>query len=680
MAEILIYGIVGDDWDGLDAQSIVLALGQSDGDLDVRINSPGGYVMEGLAIVNALNREKAKGRKVTTHIDGLAASMASVIAMVGDEIVMADNALMMIHNPWDCACGDANELRAAADQLDRIRDQLVGIYAKQTGLSAEDLIPLLDAETWMTAEQALEQNFCTAISPAATAAASFVKPFGFRKAPDSPLISPVAMARAQRTAPAAPPNQENPMSGQNQGGGTVTPPATSVIAITAADVQAAVAAERTRVSEIRALGVKHKIEASVIDGLISSDTSVASAREKILDALSERSDTANIGHNAITITADARDKWLDGAANWLMVRAGVAGIVAKAAAARGETLKIDAGEFRGVSCVDLARESLLNAGVRMAARDPKIIVGKAMTARNEITQTTGDFGVLLENVLHKVLQAAYATTTDTWSRVCGIGTINDFRPHNRYLRGTFGALDNLNEAGEFRNKAIPDGAKEQITGKTKGNIIALSRQAIINDDLGVFSGLTVDIGRAAKLTIEVDFYTLLGLNNGLGPIMNDGKTLFHADHANILAGAAPSVVAFDACRVAMARQKDISGNEFLDIRPAAWLGPIELGGTVRTINDALYDPDTVNKLQKPNMVRGLFADIVDTPRLTGAPWYAFADKDTAPAIEVAFLDGVQEPFLESEEGWRVDGTEWKVRLDYAIGGVNYRSASRNPGA
>lgn len=145
--EILIYGIVGDEWDGLDAKTLFGLINGSDDDLVVRINSPGGYVMEGLAIFNALAAAKTAGRKVTVHIDGLAASMASVIAMAGDEIIMADNALMMIHNPWDVAIGDARELRAAADTLDVIRDQLVRIYSGKTGLSADDLIAMLDAET-----------------------------------------------------------------------------------------------------------------------------------------------------------------------------------------------------------------------------------------------------------------------------------------------------------------------------------------------------------------------------------------------------------------------------------------------------------------------------------------------------------------------------------------------------
>ncbi|WP_440978575.1 ClpP-like prohead protease/major capsid protein fusion protein [Sphingomonas pseudosanguinis] len=681
MAEILIYGIVGDSWDGLDANTLVPLISEGDDDLDIRINSPGGYVMEGLAIFNAITREKKKGRTVTCHIDGLAASMASIIAMAGDETIMADNALMMIHNPWDCACGDAAELRRAADQLDRIRDQLVGIYAARTGLTADELIPMLDAETWLTAKDALDQKFVTSISAAVEVQAAIsVKAFGFRKAPDSPLITMMAMA-GNRTAPAAPPQQkETSMPQGNQPGGDNQPPADTITAVDAqARADAAVVAERQRTAGIRALGTKHKLPADFIDGLIADGTALAAAREQILDKLAEQGDAANIGHNSpARVTVDQRDKFREGATNWLLVKAGVAHLVEKAAALKGETVKIDPGEFRGVRNVDLARESLANLGVNVTTRDPDSIVRQAMTSQGAvITQTTSDFPVLFENAIHRVLQAAYATTPDTWTRFCGTGTVVDFRDHSRYLRGSFGALDNVNEAGEFKNKPIPDLAKEKIRATTKGNIINLSRQAIVNDDMEVFSGLAVDLGRAAKLTIEIDVYALLNSN----PLMNDGVPLFDAAHGNLASsGTPPTVVAFDAIRVAMASQKDISGNEFLDIRPAIGLFPIGLGGSARIVNGSQYDPDSVNKLQRPNIVNGMLENIVDTPRLTGSAYYLFADPNIAPAIEVVFLNGVTEPFTDSQDGWRVDGVEWKVRHDYGVGAVNYRSAYKQPGA
>jgi ATP-dependent Clp endopeptidase proteolytic subunit ClpP len=722
MTEILIYGIVGDSWDGLDANTLVPQISDGDDALDVRINSPGGYVMEGLAIFNAIVRQKAKGRTVTTHIDGLAASMGSVIAMAGDHIVMADNALMMIHNPWDCACGDAAELRRAADTLDKIRDQIVGIYAKQSGKEAADLIAMLEAETWFTAVEAMAHNLITTIDAPLSAVASYVKPFGFKHVPESPLISAKAMARTTRTAPAPIPKETImdlyksraalvaaiakfekdggtqaeidkivksavsldakdalPATGALAIGSSSAPRTTdtSVAALTAADVQNAVAGERTRTSGIRALGKKHGMDDSFIDDLISGDTTLDTAREKILDKLAEAGDAANIGHSGpITVTKDARDKYMEGAANWIMVKAGVAGLVEKAAKAKGETLKIDPGEFRGVSMVDLARESLQMSGVRLQSRAPKQIMGAAFTARNAITQGTGDFGVLLENTLHKIVQASYLTTPDKWSRFCGKTTVTDFRDHNLYRRGTFGVLDTVDENGEFKQKPIPDGAREKLRAGTKGNIIALSRQAMINDDLGVFADLATDLGRAAKLTIEVDVFAYINSNPNTG----DNQPFFSAAHGNLKTpGALPTVAEVDAMRQLMASQKDVSGNEFLEIDPSIWLGPLSLGGTVRITNGSQYDPDTANKLQRVNIAQGIFEDIVDTARLTGTPWYTFADPSVAPAIVVGFLDGVEEPFLDSEEGWRIDGTEWKVRIDYGVAGINPASAAKNAG-
>jgi hypothetical protein len=201
-----------------------------------------------------------------------------------------------------------------------------------------------------------------------------------------------------------------------------------------------------------------------------------------------------------------------------------------------------------------------------------------MTRTSGGFQTTSDFAVLLETAMHKVLLASYGITQDTWSRFCARGSVQDFRAHPRYRMGTFGALDTVGENGEFKNKTIPDGAKESLTAVTKGNIIALSRQSIVNDDMGVFNNLAMRFGRAAKLSVETDVYALLALNAGLGPSMNDGLTLFHATHTNISTGAALSAAAIDADRVTMASQKDPSANEILDLRPASLLHP---GGSGR---------------------------------------------------------------------------------------------------
>lgn len=715
MAEIYLYGIVGDSWDSLDAAYLVPLIGEGSDDLDLRINSPGGYVIEGLAIYNALIRARDNGRKITCHIDGLAASMASVIAMAGTEIVMADNALMMIHNPWDCACGDASELRRAADQLDRLKAQIVGIYARQTGLDADALGAMMDDETWLDSAGALAQNFATTIASSGSSSASNmvrpsnIQPFGFRKAPEHPLCALTAQTRTTRTArprdPAA--TLVNPkgksMTDEEKAAAAAAAAAAAKIeasagilvtapaALTTVDVQNAVADERSRVAGIRALGTKHKLDGAAIDAMLADGTSLPQARENVLDQLATASDAVKTGGPSITIGRDERDKWVDGATNWLLIRSGAQAIVEAAAKARGETLRLDPGEFRGITPLDLARESLQHAGVRNISRDPNAMLGSAFTARNEVTQGAGDFTVALENTMHKTLQAAYQITPDTWSAFCGKGTVTDFRPSNRYLRGTFGALDSLNDLGEFKNKGIPDAEKQTISAGTKGNIISLSRQAIINDDLGYFVGLASDLGRAAKLSIEIDVYNLLIAN----PNTYDGNALFSTAHKNlagsltladgtVIAVGTIGVANLDLARVSMANQKDPSGNEILDIRPQVLLVPLKNEGSAKVLIGSPYDPDATNKLQRPNMVQGLVGAVVGSARLTtgtgNVGWYFFADKDMAPAIEVVFLNGVEEPFLDSTLGWRVDGTEWKVRLDYGVGAVNWRSAFYNPGA
>lgn len=149
-------------WFGISADTFVKDLQAiKAGSIDVRINSPGGSVFEGLAIYNALKNHPAT---ITVHIDGLAASIASIIAMAGDSIQMAENAFLMIHEPWSMVIGGATELRKEADLLDKVAGQLVGTYASRTSKSKDEILDLMGAETWFTAQEALAAGFIDAIN------------------------------------------------------------------------------------------------------------------------------------------------------------------------------------------------------------------------------------------------------------------------------------------------------------------------------------------------------------------------------------------------------------------------------------------------------------------------------------------------------------------------------------
>ena len=139
-------------------------------EVDVEINSPGGDVFAGLAIYNGL---RASGKKINVKVLGLAASAASLVAMAGDTIEMPENAFMMIHNPWGFAMGGADEMRNTADVLDKIGTGLVSTYAKRTGKTDQEITALLDAETWMTAQEAVDAGFATSVTTALAVKASY---------------------------------------------------------------------------------------------------------------------------------------------------------------------------------------------------------------------------------------------------------------------------------------------------------------------------------------------------------------------------------------------------------------------------------------------------------------------------------------------------------------------------
>lgn len=230
-AEILIYDEIGvDPWTGggIAAERFVTDLQAIKAPhIDVRINSVGGSVFEGNAIYNALARHPGR---VETYIDGIAASIASVIAMAGQKIHIAANAFLMIHNPHGVVWGEAADMRKMADTLETIRGSLVGTYARRTGQDMSQIEAWMDAETWFNAEEAVEQGFADEIVEGqeidARIAASLVS---YRNLP------PALVATLQASAPVDPAPEPEPV-----------PEATPAPAAPAAElVQLAAAVERT---------------------------------------------------------------------------------------------------------------------------------------------------------------------------------------------------------------------------------------------------------------------------------------------------------------------------------------------------------------------------------------------------------------------------------------------------
>lgn len=189
-AEVRIYEEIA--WYAINAEQFAQDLAQITAPvINLRINSPGGSVFDGLAIYNTL---KAHSARVITHIDGIAASIASIIALAGDEVRVGQGAFVMIHDPWALVIGDAAAMRQEADLLDKVAGSLAGIYASRMDQPVADVRALMAAETWWTAEEAVAAGYATSLVEAPQAAAKTDR-FDlslFAKTPD-----------ALRTAPAA---------------------------------------------------------------------------------------------------------------------------------------------------------------------------------------------------------------------------------------------------------------------------------------------------------------------------------------------------------------------------------------------------------------------------------------------------------------------------------------------
>jgi ATP-dependent protease ClpP protease subunit len=728
--ELLVYGDIGESWWGesVTAWAVVQQLQALDPgitQINVRINSYGGSVSDGIAIYNALKRHSA--RKVVT-IDGVAMSSASLIAMAGDEIQMPAASLLMIHAPWGVAQGNAQDMRTMADVLDTYAEAMAGAYAAKSGMAKADALALLTdgRDHYYTGEQARASGFAdvvvegqadTGVDDGANARAAGVQRL-LPRAPQHlhamitaaaarhPVVLPasskprmrvsegidlralqttLASAEGQqalaaaftqaatahsgdfdmtlRTLFAAGFRNKLGMDGGDAGGGTA--PAASAVA----DVHAAL---RTRNADIKALldpyMKREGVNALYLDALADPSATLDSVRAKLLPILGAGTEPVGAGMR-VEFGADETQKMRGAAEQILFAKYNLI-------SGRDAEQARQGNPFIRASLMGIAEHFLVRAGTETRS------MGREELARHVLAaQTTSDFPILLENVLHKALIGGYTAAPFTWTRFCATGTLVDYRPHGRYHLSSFSDLKAVNERGEYENGVLGDGEKETIVGQRKGRILEITPEVLINDDLGALVRVSGALGQAAGRTIEKDVYAMFALNNGNGPVMSDRKTLFHADHKNIAAaGSAPSVVSIDAVRQAMAQQMDPAGNDYLDIIPAIWLGPLSLGGTARVVNRSEYDPDTPNKLQRPNMVQNLFRDIVDTPRLNGAAWYAFADPATEPVFEVAFLDGVQTPTLEQQINFRTDGIAWKAVHKYGVGAVGWRGIHKNPGS
>lgn len=670
-AEVLIYDPIGADWfgNGVTAKKFrddLAALGPVS-QITVRINSPGGEVFDGFAIYNALKQHEAR---VTVYVDGLAASIASVIAMAGDDIRMGEGAMLMVHSPWTVSIGDADDMRQVADVLDKIEVGLVDAYESRSGQPRATVEQWMQGETWFTRDEAIAAGLADGLAevsddmaaaawtPSKIAARSAFQLFAATRVSKPPQ----EIAEFSLSATADPTSQED-----------VTMTTIETSAKDAADIRNQVMAdESARRATIRQRFGKfadaHRIllDACLDDPQCSAET----AGERLLAKLGEGAEPLR-PVQSVESGADSRDKFIAGASVALAVRAGVA-------------KREEDNEFQGMTLADMAAHSLRLVGVSVKGLSRDGIARKVLA-----TMTSSDFPQLLSVNAGKVLRSAYDSFPNTWQMWCLAGEVSDFKVAPRIQLGSFNSLETIPEAGEYKYGSLGEDY-ENAQAVTKGKAIALTRQMIVNDDLGGFNRRVRLMGRAAARTVNGDAYAYLtsGSSNH-GPTSADTGQYFNATavttaggHANLTGpGTAMSVAAFGVGRVAMRKQKDKSLRDTLNIQPSVLVVPVGKEDLAKQLITSESDAAASNS-RVANIYRNAFT-VVSDPYLDGisaTAWYLFANPADVAAFEVVFLDGNQAPFVDEAVDFDTDAMKFKVRLDYGVAIGDWRAAYKNVGA
>ena len=684
MNEINLYGTVGAsfwDEDYFTAAQVRKQLEGLEGPLMVRINSGGGIATEGQAIYTML---KDHPGEVHVVIDGVAASAASLIAMAGDIITMRLGSWMLIHDPaqpFTEGRGTEGDHMKLASQLRVISGAYADVYAKRAGITREQARDIMRDETLFDGEQAVISGFATAYddqTSAATAAA-----FDYRIYANAPAdllrgcedlgtapsqLAAVAMIAGIPRKPKETTMTEKTSEIPAEVPAVVAEAETAANTATSDAVQKPVAQtdtirERTRVRRILDATALAGLPVAMANEMIEKGTSEEAALDAILEKRKEIAEMTTKPDMTQTsrITADGRDKFKQGATLALMSKVGLA---------TGER-----NEFSSLSLSELARESIAMSGDRLTFTDRRDMVGRAFTMAG--THTTSDFAEILSNVMGKAALAGWDEAEETFPLWTRKGVLTDFKATKRVGAGLFSTLPEVIEGADYTYGTVGDRG-EAITLATYGKMLRISRQAIINDDLSILGLLPRRMGRAARRTIGNLVYGILTGN----PLMSDGVALFASDHNNLAgSAAAPSVTSLGLARAAMRTQKESETGPSLNISPRYMLVPAALETVSSQLLNSAVDP-TTSKGQASNPVQGMAELIVDG-RLDAASttaWYLAGDANAFDTIEVAYLDGVEAPFIEEQTAWTSDGVEMKVRIDAGVAPLDYRALYKNAGS
>ena len=421
--------------------------------------------------------------------------------------------------------------------------------------------------------------------------------------------------------------------------------------LTQADLQKAMEQERKRTSEITAMFRDFDVEGA--DEAIVLGKSVEEAREMVMDQLRARNKCVSV-----TMGEAESDKFRAAAQDAVLMAAGIP--VTDAAPG--------AQELRGYSMVEMARESLRRES------GSTVNFGDNMELARAAINSTSTFPAIMSNLANKSVMVGFNEAETTYQIWAGKGSNRDFKEAARVALSEAGTLELVPEGGQFKQDSFGE-ASARTKVATYGKLFSLTRQAIINDDLGLFSKIATKYGSAAKRLVNKMVYAQLTGNVK----MQDNVALFDSKHGNVAGtGEALSVKAIAKAITAMRRQKGITGEATLNITPKYLVVPPELEMTAYQIVNSTAAVDGVNS-GVANPYKGRFIVVADAELTDPDAWYLVADATQHDTIEVTYLNGVETPRLETRQGFDVDGIEYKVAFDCGVSALDFRGLYKNAG-
>lgn len=731
---LYVYGDIGGEVEAQPMVEQIKAL--PDADLLVRINSGGGSVFEASAIFNALAAHRGMVRII---IDGLAASAASYIAMAGRRVEIAENALLMIHDPWVGGGGNSRDLRQSAELLDKLAVSMRRAYAGKSGKSDSEVAEIMAAETWFAADEAVAAGFADAVIGALDVAAALVSDDIYAGAPShirqrlkpmkpkmprageklgAFLMRMITEHAADHGGEAAVRNElmraadiQAPMLDQILDGSTACPTLEVLRAFAgvlgvpvgrltdaaaedgcdysagqqspqgAASFENFRAAEQNRRQEIRAACAGWRGDPGVeeLERRCVDDMSCSADRFRSLLLNQIGQGAEPLGGYMLSASYDAAAQGGAVAAPYGAYQVRPAGGDFMAAATDGILMRYG---LRVNNPHPAARDfrgtSVRDLAAACISRAGKRVDFGGADATIRAALTTSDFPALLENTAQKAVIVGLESDGAATHRDTWTrrGQVADFKEASRVALSEAPDLEQVNEAGEITYGNVTDAGKETIQAETYARIVSISRKALVNDDLGELTRVPQAMGLAAARKESDLVYQLLADN----PAMRDGNNLFSAAHSNDAdTGTAITVESLGEARAAMRKQRGVQGLSYMNITPAYLVVGADRETEALQIL-AEIEPDRTDRAV-PEWMRRL--TLVVDPRvddLASGAWYLAGDPRAHDTFEVAFLDGSAAPSLDQEEGFDTLNMRWRVVFDLGVSALDWRALYRNAGA